>query len=440
MNSVENIVELGVAELAKKFRDGSLSPVAVTEFYLSQIAILNPKLNAVLDVYTKEAHSAAKASAQRYKKGTPLSDIDGVPIGVKANIAVSGRVCHGGIKAYENEIVKKDSAIVALLKTAGAVILGSLNMEEGALGAATDNPWFGKTYNPLKKGHTPGGSSGGSAAAVAAGLMPVALGTDTMGSVRIPSAYCGLVGHKPTYGLISMDGVMPLSPSLDHVGPHTRNVGDSIQIMDVISSKKLSKQGAELASLTIGKLDWGDKVEVSPAIRDGFEKAVRALEGTAKNIVNVSLDRYQFGQVRRAGLLVSEVEGAEIHLSQYEKNPEGFSNHFQSLLAWGALQKQSKVDLAYARIEEQKTRADQVFESCDVLIAPTAPQRAFKFGEAIPANQADFTAFANFAGLPATAVPVAMGKNELPASVQIIGPQGSDALTLKVSEKLAGLI
>jgi len=116
MNSVENIVDLGVAELAQKFREGSLSPVAVTEFYLSQIAILNPKINAVLDVYTREAHVAARASAQRYKAGEPLSEIDGVPLGVKANIAVKGHVCHGGIKAYENDIATQDATVVANLK------------------------------------------------------------------------------------------------------------------------------------------------------------------------------------------------------------------------------------------------------------------------------------------------------------------------------------
>jgi len=313
-------------------------------------------------------------------------------------------------------------------------------MEEGALGATTDNPWYGKTYNPLKEGHTPGGSSGGSAAAVAAEMMPASLGTDTMGSVRIPSAYCGLVGHKPTYGLISMKGVMPLSPTLDHVGPHTRSVRDAVEIMNILTVKDLSKAEVDLSSLTIGKLEWGDNVDVDPDIVKALDDVFGIVEKAGATIQTVSIEGYRYGQARRAGLLVSEVEGAEIHVSQYEKNSTGFSEHFQSLMTWGVMQKQAKVDLAYARIEEQKLRAKTMFETYDILIAPTVPQRAFKFGDAIPANQADFTAFANFTGLPATAVPVPLDRDRLPASIQIIGPSEDDALTLAVAKQVSDLI
>ena len=440
MSSNKNIVALGVSGLARKFREGSLSPVTATEFYLSQIAILNPKINAVLDIYAPEAHKAAQASALRYKAGKPLSDIDGVPVGVKANIAVNGQFCHAGIKAYENVRAKKDAQVVSRLKKSGAVIIGSLNMEEGALGAATDNPWFGKTFNPLKAGYTPGGSSGGSAAAVAAGMMPAALGTDTMGSVRIPSAYCGLVGHKPTYGLVAMNGVIPLSPTLDHVGPHTRTAEDAMQMMNAISGQNVSGLDVDLSGLSVGILDWTGQVDVEPGVRKGFDAVVAGLKTAGAKTQSVSLRDYDFGQVRRAGLLVSEIEGAKIHTPRYEKKPEGFSEAFQSLMTWGVLQNKQKVEAAYARIAAQKARAATIFKTCKVLIAPTAPQRAFKFGDPVPANQADFTAFANFAGLPATAIPVSLGKNQLPASVQIVGPRGSDALTLAVADRLSKLI
>lgn len=435
MSQKDDIVELGVAGLTVRYRDGSLSPTAVTEFYMSQIAIFNPRINAVLDLYAEEAHAAAQASALRYKAGKPLSKIDGVPMGVKANIAVKDHVCHGGIKAYENNVAKKDAEVVARLKKSGAIILGSLNMEEGALGAATDNPWYGKTHNPLKHGFTPGGSSGGSAAAVASGMMPAALGTDTMGSVRIPSAYCGLVGHKPTNGAVPFDGIMPLSPTLDCVGPHARTVEDVQLIFSAMSGEKTNSTNPE--KLTVGRLDWANDVVVEPAIRRGLDKAITALEEAGASVNQLRFDGYDFSKTRRAGLLISEVEGAEVHAKTYGGNPELFSDHFQSLLTWGVLQSQEKVDAAYELIAMQKDRADVIFENCDVLIAPTAPQRAFKFGSPIPANQADFTAFANFAGLPATAVPIPGG---LPASVQIIGPKGADGLTLAVAQTLMRLI
>ena len=436
MSAVENIANLGVADLAQKYRDGSVSPVTVAEFYLSQIAILNPTINAVLDIYAKEAHQAAKASAQRYKAGKPLSKIDGVPIGVKANIAVAGHVCHGGIKAYDSNIAERDAEVVERLKNAGVIILCSLNMEEGALGAATDNPWFGKTQNPLNIGHTPGGSSGGSAAAVASGMMPAALGTDTMGSVRIPSAYCGLVGHKPTNGFCSMNGVMPLSPTLDCVGPHTRSVADARVILDIVSGIKTKTPNPH--ELTIGRLDWDGFVAVEADIRRGFDKAISAFDKAGASIVDIRFDGYDFGKARRAGLLISEIEGAQFHLQQYETRPEGFSEHFQSLLAWGVRQTNEKVEEAFTLVAEQAERANAIFDNCDVLIAPTAPQKAFKFGDPIPVNQADFTAFANFAGLPATAVPMTFGG--LPSSVQIIGPKGEDGLTLAIAQKLEELI
>ena len=436
MRHESDIVKLGVVGLAERYRDGSLSPTAVTEFYLSQIAIHNPRINAVLDLYTQEAHRSAQASAQRYKSGKPLSPLDGVPLGVKANIAVKGQVCHGGIKAYTANIAQEDADVVSRLKAAGAIILGSLNMEEGALGAATDNPWFGKTFNPLKQGYTPGGSSGGSAAAVASGMMPAALGTDTMGSVRIPSAYCGLAGHKPTTGSVSFDGIMALSPTLDCVGPHARTVEDVQSVMSVLTGNSLDQTIP--TPITVGKLDWAADVDVEPAVQNAFDQAVSALEKSGFIINTIRLDGYDFGKTRRAGLLVSEVEGAEVHVETYRNDPSGFSEHFQSLLSWGVAQSREKVEAAYDLLDIQKQRANKIFESCDVLIAPTAPQRAFKFGSSIPANQADFTAFANFAGLPATAIPIET--DGLPASVQIVGPHGRDALTMSVAAKLSRII
>ena len=390
----------------------------------------------MLDVYADRARKAAAASTARYKAGKPLSPLDGVPIGVKANIAVKGEVCHGGIKAYAKTRADKDADVVANLRASGAVILGSLNMEEGALGAQTDNPWFGKTHNPLKHGYTPGGSSGGSAAAVAAGMMPAALGTDTMGSVRIPSAYCGLSGHKPTQTLLSKAGLLLLSPTLDCIGPHARTPEDAALMLAGMSGKPNPQPDLDMSKLRIGVLDFDGVVDIEDGVAAGFDNMCESLRRLGGQTLPVKFDGYDFSKARRAGLLISEIEGAEVHLPQYEQNPHGFSEHFQSLLTWGVMQSAEKCRAAYALIDAQKARAADVFKSCDLLLAPTAPQTAFKFGTPVPAGQADFTAFANFAGLPATAIPSGTGKNGLPVSVQIIGPQGADALCFAMAAKL----
>jgi len=176
---------------------------------------MNQKINAVLKTINQ-------------------ANTSGISVGVKANIAVKNHICHGGIKAYDNAVKKDDALVIKRLRTAGYNISAIVNMEEGALGAQTDNPWFGKTFNPLKAGYTPGGSSGGSAAAVAAGQVDIALGTDTMGSVRIPSAYCGLWGFKPSHNEKMLEGVMPLSPTLDTVGVHGHSLEDVARITQVI--------------------------------------------------------------------------------------------------------------------------------------------------------------------------------------------------------------
>ena len=214
---------------ADAFALGRWTPLQVFDAYTHRIARLNPTLNAVLDTRFEAARSEAADSADRWARGEPLSEIDGAVVLVKANIAVEGLPWHAGIKAYERRIAREDAACVAALKAGGAIIVGTVNMEEGALGAVTDNPWFGRTLNPWGaegEAITPGGSSGGSGAAVAAGLCVMALGTDTMGSVRIPAAYCGVSGLKPSRGAIPTDGVIALSTTLDHVGPITRSARD----------------------------------------------------------------------------------------------------------------------------------------------------------------------------------------------------------------------
>jgi len=338
----------------------------------------------------------------------------GKSIGVKANIAVKGHVCHGGIKAYDAAIAGQDAVVTQRLRAAGYNISAILNMEEGALGAQTDNPWYGKTHNPLKHGYTPGGSSGGSAAAVAAQQVDVALGTDTMGSVRIPSAYCGLWGFKPSHDAKMLAGVMPLSPSLDTVGVHGHSLEDVTSAAEVICARNFS--GGKAGAITV--LDWGDKVICEPDVKTIFDDFVSKLG----KLATTDLASYAFGQSRRAGLILSEVEGYAFHAPMLEKDPKGFSNFFRAMLEYGRDLPLNKIDAAYDHVKMLRKA-----EFPDFVLMPTAPQTAFKFGDAVPINQADFTAFANLVDRPALAFPIGTDRNNLPVSAQLIGPRKGEA-------------
>jgi len=339
---------------------------------------------------------------------------DGVSVGIKANIAVKGYACHGGIKAYENDIAAEDALVVSRLRTAGYNVAAILNMEEGALGAQTDNPWFGRTYNPLKNGYTPGGSSGGSAAAVAADQVEIALGTDTMGSVRIPSAYCSLWGLKPSHDVHMLKGVMPLSPTLDTVGVHGKSLSDVVRGTEVISSRDFS--GGNVGEITV--LDYSGQVECEPDVHAVFEKFVAKLGKTPKT----NLAPYGFGKSRRAGLILSEVEGYAVHANKLSVAPEGFSDFFRGMLEYGRDLPLTKIAAAYEHVKTLR-----IAEFPDFILMPTAPQTAFKFGDTVPANQADFTAFANLADRPSIQFPIGTADNGLPIGAQLVGPRGREA-------------
>lgn len=424
MDDNQALAALDLGQLRQRFLDKTLTPTEFLDVCIAQIERLNPKLNAVLEVYGETARAAAAASTERYAKGEARSKIDGMPIGVKANIAVRGYVCHAGIKAYEGNIAKYDADIVHQLRRAGAIIIGSLNMEEGALGAQTDNPWFGKCYNPNGEGYTPGGSSGGSAAAVAAGMMPASLGTDTMGSVRIPSSYCGIVGFKPTSSTYSTRGVIPLSTTLDTLGTHTKTVTDAVMIYGAVTSFK-------------GKIEARAPRSLSPFDMEGceVESDVISVFKSALEKLNVSLSPsvladYDYSRQRRAGLIISEYEGAKFHAAMDYNNSDGFGEHFKSMLAFGELQSPEKINDALSKLAHAAMLADGFFDDAAGLMAPTAPQSAFKFGQVVPANQADFTAFANFADLPAISIPAGRGGDAMPIGIQLMSKSGRDRALL----------
>ncbi|MEM1147637.1 MAG: amidase [Pseudomonadota bacterium] len=392
----------------------------MTADYRNRIQRFNPAVNAFVDE-TDEPESGGLCWA------------------VKSNIAVKGLPLTAGCDAYRERFAQNDAETVKRIRTSGGTLLGTVNMHEGALGATTDNAAYGRTRNPWNPELTPGGSSGGSGAAVAAGLCDIALGTDTMGSVRIPAAYCGVQGHKPTTGLVSNSGVVPLSTTLDHVGPLARNVETLWQGMQVISDWDDPRplQIADLARLRIGVWTGAGQVDMTPAVAKAFDRVRAMVTSAGAQQMLVEPPVYDYSRSRRAGLLVSEVEGAREHaVTPNGSRPEGLSDTFYKLLHWGVQQPEGKVSAAYAHIDEVRSAATQLWDSIDFVIAPTAPQEAFSFEASVPANQADFTAWADFARLPATAVYSGLSEVGLPLSVQVIGPEGHDRQTLRIAAAL----
>jgi aspartyl-tRNA(Asn)/glutamyl-tRNA(Gln) amidotransferase subunit A len=388
--------------------------------YRARIAEHNRRLNAFVDL-TEEVQG------------------EGLCWGAKSNIAVAGLPLTAGCAAYSARIADADAPVIDRIRAAGGTVLGTVNMHEGALGATTDNEAYGRTHNPWNAELTPGGSSGGSGAAVAAGLCDVALGTDTMGSVRIPAAYCGVQGHKPTSGLVPEAGVVPLSTTLDHVGPLARDVETLWQAMHILAEwgDAAELNAASLSGLRFGVWQGGGDVGLTPAVASGFETALARLAGSGARFQAMAPPVYDYSRSRRAGLLVSEVEGAKEHgVSAEGTRPVGLSDAFYSLLHWGIRQSSERIEAAYAHIREVHTAAKAVWQTVDFILAPTAPQEAFSFEESVPANQADFTAWADFARLPATAIFTGLSEQGRPCSLQIIGPEGSDRSTLQVSAAL----
>lgn len=334
----------------------------------------------------------------------------GVTVGVKANIAVAGMPWHAGLAAFEQRIADRDAEVVARLRDAGAAIAGILNMEEGALGAKSDNPHFGPVQNPFRDGYSPGGSSGGSGAAVAAGLCDAALGTDTMGSVRIPAAHCGVYGFKPATGRVSQDGLEPADLTLDAIGPLARDLAMLERIARVISD--FGEGSCDGDGVTL--VDHG--VEVDPEVAAAF---TRALEACGRPVeARLCLPN---SPIRFAGFIgVSKAMAAHL---------EGVatSAHLAKLLTYGPRRSEADWTDDQAILANARDEVRALVERHGVLILPTVPNPPFPHSEQEPAAQADFTCLANIAGLPALSLPMGWTGDGLPLGIQLVGQAGMEA-------------
>lgn len=431
---------LGVEHLTRGFMAGTLDPVEITRQCLDRIARQDRSLKCFITVSAERALADATASRTRWRAGAPLSTCDGVPIAIKDNVDVAGLPCTAGTEAFRYRIPAHDALIARRLHDAGAVLLGKLNMHEAALGATTDNPSYGRCMNPLQPGHTPGGSSGGSGAAVAAGLVSMAIGTDTMGSIRIPAAYCGVFGFKPGWRHELNSGIVPLNHGFDSPGPLAGSAQDLARFARLLLGwpASLNEDSPEIGrawtGLRIMRLDEAESIELDPRIRTGLEAVSGALAEAGASITRGSFPAWQPGGARRAGLLLCEIEGHAWWQAALGEELPGLSSGLASLLRYPLGLPEPRIAQARQTIDALRRAAHELFSGTDLLLLPTAPQTSFPHDEAAPANQADLTALANFIGAPALAIPVDCGGEAV--SVQLIAAPGRDDLLLSLAQAI----
>ena len=447
---------LPISRLSAMLDAGDADAEVLTRILLDRIHGKGRVLNCYITLCEETALAEARAAAARAAAKRRCGALDEIPVAVKDNIDVAGVPTSNGFGGPAWRIPGEDSEIVRRLRAAGAVILGKLNMHEGALGATTDNPHHGRTINPYRAGHSPGGSSGGSAAAVAAGLCCAALGTDTGGSVRIPAAYCGVVGLKPSFGLISTCGVVPLSYRLDHAGPLTRTVADAAIMLGVLAGFDPrcpeSRHGPDFRPNGTGpvRLD-GMRLGIirnfsadvhEAAVRRAFDQALQQLSSLGATTRLVDLPSYDVVQGRRAGFVRVEAEAAFIHGPLYDREPERFSPEMRRYLDYGRDLAALRLLAADRRIDVAAFELAQCFQDVDAIVSPTTPQAAPAFDGPAPDSAGNFCILANFAGLPAISVPMGATEQALPLGLQIIGPLHEEARVLRIAasyEAAAGI-
>lgn len=419
----------GAAALVQALQARQLSAVAATRHYLQRIAAANPRLNAYNQLDTDAALAAAAAADARLAAGRGRA-LEGLPLAVKANIACAGLPAHAGIAALAGAPAAEDAEVVARLRAAGAVILGITNMHEAAFGATTANPHFGPSHNPWRHGFTPGGSSGGSGVAVAAGLCAAALGTDTFGSVRIPASWCGIAALKPSNGLVPDAGVVPLVGEYDCVGPMAVRVADCELLLRAMATPA---PGPDLGRVAVAEFAAGP--ELHPAVASALRTAAGLLRGLG---LEVEAHRLQvdFPALRRAIFLSGAESVARVHAAALARDPQGFSEELRARAALGADASPSDREAARQQRLQAGRELHAVLAVADVVLMPATPQPAFAFAERPPQSLADFTMLASVARLPALALPAGWTSDGLPVGVQLVGRAGSDLALLGLGARL----
>ena len=347
-------------------------------------------------------------------------------VAVKDNIDMAGLPTRAGFGG-PGAMPAADAPVVARLREAGFGLLGKAKMNEAAFGGTGDNPHHGRSENPRLPGLSPGGSSSGAAAAIAAGLCAAALGTDTLGSVRIPAAYCGLAGLKPSFGLLPTDGVVPLSWTLDHVGIMGATVADVAQVLAVFMPRPAAETG-----LRVGVPD------ALPGVDAATRAACRAaLARAGWPVAPCTIGAWDPGATRRAGLLVIEAEAAVIHAALLESDDPAMSADLRTMLRYGRDCGSGRLVRALHILRQAAAGLDRALQSVDLIAMPTVPAPAYAWTDGAPARQGELTALANAGGHPAISVNVGAGPDGRPIGLQLIGRRGADWTLMDAASHLA---
>ena len=472
MNAKE-ITSLSLRQLSGCLRSGELTAVQAAEAYLTSIRENDPSIRAYLSVLEEKAMGQAAETDRRRARGETLSPLAGVPAGIKDNICTKGVTTTCASRMLEQFIPPYNAHVIEKLEEAGAVTLGKLNMDEFAMGSSTENSFFQITHNPRDPSRVPGGSSGGSAAAVAANEAAFALGSDTGGSIRQPAAFCGVVGMKPTYGTVSRYGLVAFASSLDQIGPLTRDVADSAMVMDCIAGHdsrdstsirmdKLpyaSQLGQDIRGIKIALPEEFFGEGLSEDVRKGIQLAARRFQDLGAEIVRVSmpalthaLPAYYIISSAEASSNLARFDGIRYgyrspdyeDITSLYKNSrsEGFGEEVKRRIMLGTFALSSGYyDAYYKKALQVRTLItrdySRIFAACDCILSPVAPTTAYKIGEKT-ANPLEmylgdiYTVPVNIAGLPGLSMPCAAASDGMPVGMQLIGPAFSEPLLYRV--------
>lgn len=409
---------------------------------LERISALNPSLNAFITVLEADALTQARRLDEERRQGRSRGPLHGLPLSVKDLIDVEGEPTTAASRVRAGHVARADAAVVARLREAGAVIIGKCNLHEFAFGTTNDESAFGPARNPRDPSRSPGGSSGGSAAAVAADMCWASIGTDTGGSIRIPAAACGIVGLKPTFSEISTVGVVPLSVSLDHVGPLTRNVSDAWTLYAVLTGATLPpKSPAAVSDLRFGRLGGYFLERLDDDVRKRFDEALERLKSAGASLVDVNVAHA--ADIALTYMNVVLPEATAYHTKTLDSVPEAYSEGVRDRLEQG--RKISAEDYVKAQRDRATLRdeVDRALLKCDALVLPTLPIPAPSIGatnvsigsgeEPLRPLMLRLTQLFNLTGHPAISLPCGDTAEGLPCGLQLVGRRHGTADLLRLA-------
>jgi aspartyl-tRNA(Asn)/glutamyl-tRNA(Gln) amidotransferase subunit A len=454
---VSDIIELTITEAAARIERRDLSPVELTRAYLARIEHVDGQLNSFLTLDADQALRAAEIAETEIAGGTYRGPLHGMPLALKDLYDTAGLRTTAGSRFDADRLPERDAEAVRRLRNLGMVLLGKLNMHEWALGVTNANPHYGDCHNPYDTSRSPGGSSGGSGAAVAARLCIASLGSDTGGSIRIPASLCGIVGLKPTFGRISLRGVVPLSWNLDHAGPLTRSVPDAAILLQAIAGYDAADPASAFVptdgydeGIDAGVEGWKIAIATDAHFRDADAEVLSAVDAAAGRLSELGAD---IGMVElndaaaaaQANALMTTSDAAACHHEQLRDQPDMFGADVLERMRRGAAYTSTEYILARRRQAVWRRYLDEFFETYDVLLTAATPITAPVLDDTAVEKArvlTRFTAPFNLAGLPALVLPCGVDAAGLPIGLQIVGSAWAEARVLRAGrafEQAAGL-